>query len=117
MEIHITGIAPVIDGIYPLDLDTLTNRDFHTIKRLSGVRARELDEAFRAGDLDVYLALALIGLGRAGKQVPEDALLDAEVGKIVLEFPEADDADPPTPAARGKRSSASAASGDDSNAT
>lgn len=88
--------APPYDGEYELDLN-FTNRDLHTVKQISGVRAGELDEAIRVGDLDVVVALAVNALRRAGHQVNIDILWDAEAGKITLIEDEAD-AVPPPPA-------------------
>lgn len=99
MQVQIVDVHPSLDGTYPLDPDTLTNREYHEIKRISGCRASELNDALKAVDLDVVVAFGLIALRRAGKGVPEaeDTLFDAEGGNIRLI--EDDDADPPEPAA------------------
>jgi hypothetical protein len=98
--LKITGI-PGFDGEYPLDVSYFTNRELHTIKELSKVRAGELSEALQAGDNDVLVALAVIAVQRAGKPVPKDAspFWDAPSGSS-LEFvlDEENDASPPASA-------------------
>jgi hypothetical protein len=91
--------VPVLNGEYPIDETTLTNRDFHTIKKVSGLRAAELEEAFAAGDVDLVVALAVCALYRAGKREPEivDMLFDAEAGKI--SWVGEDETRPPAPTA------------------
>ena len=92
MHFHIEGLRPY-DGDHPIDLETFTNRELHTIKEMSGVRAAELDEAFRAGDNDLVVAFCVIALKRAGFQVDHNALWDAPIGAI--QFVVEDDASPP----------------------
>lgn len=84
---------PPYDGEYELG-GGLTNREFHTIKRISGLRVGEIDEAFQAGDNDLIIAFTVIALQRAGMHVNEDILWDAETGKITYVFDGAD-AGPP----------------------
>lgn len=77
------------DGEYEFDLmaltttghpESLTNKELHRLKLMSGVRLGELDEAlFDAYDNDVIVAIAAIILTRYGKQVDEEALWDAPV--------------------------------------
>lgn len=94
-KIKIEGVLPY-DGEYDLDVSYFTNRELNIIKRLSGVRAGELDEAFGAGDNDLIVALAVIALRRAGKTAAEDAIWDAPSGKITFVADEVEaDADPP----------------------
>ena len=92
-RIKITGIPPY-DGEYPLDLDRFNHRELHTFKRLAGIRANELEDAFKAGDSDIIVCLAIIALHRANvADVDEDLIWDAEVGKI--DFIGEDEASPP----------------------
>ena len=100
-SIKITGIGRAYDGEYPFDGTYFTNRELHTIKRMSGVRAGEIPAALEAGDNDLVVALTMIALERNGKVVNEDVLWNANVGCIEAmlgegEVDEADDADPPT---------------------
>jgi hypothetical protein len=63
----VTGI-PAFNGEYPIDIGSFTMRELQIIKRMSGVRAGELEEAFTAGDTDLLLAIAVIAVRRNGKQ-------------------------------------------------
>ncbi len=94
-RIIISGVD-AYDGPYDFD-PSFTNRELHTIKRLTGVRAGELGDALEAGDSDLLVALAAIAIVRAGKQLDENLLWDAEGGSITYEggIEEEDDADPP----------------------
>jgi hypothetical protein len=83
VKMTITGVFGA-DGEYEFDPSFFTNRELHRIKTVAGVRAGELSEAIAAGDSDLVVALAMIALARNGRQVPEDALWDAEAGKISL---------------------------------
>lgn len=96
--IKIEGVHPSIDGEYPLDLSAFTNRDYHDIKRIAKVRAREIIDAFENGDTDLVVAFAVIALRRAGKPAVEDALWDAPVGRITLEVGDTEEVEerPPT---------------------
>jgi hypothetical protein len=84
-KVTIAGI-PGVDGEYLLDLDDqFTNRELHLIKQLSGVRAGEVGEAFAAGDNDLIVALTLIALKRAGREVSVDLIWDAKAGGVTFE--------------------------------
>lgn len=82
-KLVIEGIQPY-DGTYDLDTSYFTNRELHTIKRLAGVRAGEVSEALDANDTDVVVAIAIIGLTRAGQSPVEDMIWDAKAGSIKL---------------------------------
>lgn len=73
----ISGISPY-DGEYPVDDSGFTNREYHYIKQVSGVRAGELAEAAAAGDRAVEVALTAITLQRNGKVVHLPLLWDAK---------------------------------------
>ena len=84
-----------VDGReYPFNGE-LTGREVSTIKRISGIRLAELDDAISAGDYDVYVAFAVIAMGRAGVLVSEDDLLDRPASAIEFIVEEEDEADPP----------------------
>lgn len=107
-----------IEGIPPYDckiefdiielVGSLTHRELHRVKNISGVRAGELLDALTSGDTDVQLALAVILLNRKGKRVDEEKLWNAPAASgltITLdparddeEDLEGDDDDPPTEA-------------------
>lgn len=102
MDIKLDGIHPTFDGVYELDPATLTNRDYHEIKRITsfpgspGLRANELQEAYRAGDISLNIAFALIAMRRRGLEVFEEMLWEAKGGSITYIFPPAEpDAVPP----------------------
>jgi hypothetical protein len=62
----VTGI-PAFDGEYPIDIGSFTMRELQIIKRMSGVRAGELTEAFDAGDSDLIFAICVIAVRRNGR--------------------------------------------------
>lgn len=74
------------DGEYPIDIGSFTMRELQIIKRMSGVRAGELEEAFSAGDSDLILAVAAIAVRRNGRQWEafERVALETEVGSITF---------------------------------
>lgn len=104
----IKGVGRRVDGVYECDVaamldvssdEALTNKEAHLIKRLSGVRGNEIIEAFLAGDTDVRMSLAMIVLGRHGKEVEESALWNARIGATIFELGPDDqpaETDPPT---------------------
>lgn len=110
-KMRITGIPPY-DGEYDFDGSYFTNRELHTIKRISGVRGGEIDQALDAGDSDVIVAMAVITLERAGKNPDENTIWDAKAGGISLILAEDGDALPPD--SSGTPTEPSADSGDGS---
>lgn len=82
-RIKLDGIPPY-DGEYDLDASYFTNRELHTIKTLSGIRAGELEEAFAASDSDLIVALCVIALQRAGITPIVDRIWDAPAGSMTL---------------------------------
>ena len=110
-QIVIKDVAPAVDGSYDLPtLETLTHGDLRLIKRESGVRAGEIEEAFAAGDSDLLVALTLVALKRSGKEIPPELLWEAELGAIDVEV---GDEVPPalTPDSNGSESGQPASSG------
>ena len=90
-KVKISGISSKIDGEYPIDLGYFTNGELHLIKKLSGVRAGEIEEALDAGDNDIVVCVALIALKRNGRtDIPDGTLWDAKAGKIDLILPVAE---------------------------
>lgn len=95
-----------IAGEYELDIGYFTNRELHLIKKETGVRAGEYEDAIASGDTDLAVGLAFIALQRHGKlDIPIDALWEMEAGKIIVDLSgdEEEDALPPEsePAATG----------------
>lgn len=115
MKIYIDGIGRQIDGEFDLDWLSLTAREQHQIKVISGIRPTEYGEALATSDAAFISAVSLIALRRDGRPVSEDMLLDAPQGKIRFVFEElAADAVPPARGRRGSKSSAKPDSGDSS---
>ena len=115
----IENVHPQADGEYETNLinQPLTGDEWHLIKKISGVRPGDLDEAVRAIDYDLIVAFGMILLRRNGKKIPVEMLMAAPAGNIILDFGE-DDAGPPevseTPSSRNEES---ASSGKPSNGT
>jgi hypothetical protein len=97
MKITIKGV-PAYDGTYQLDYARLTNRDLHDIKRISGNLPLDIEDAAERGDMDLAVAFAVIALRKSGEQrINEDAIWDAELGAIKIEFDDdQEDEGPPT---------------------
>lgn len=76
---------------YPMP-ESFTYREMGVIKRITGLRAGELEEALTAGDVDVIVALAVIAGTRAGDTVSADDFENLEFGAIEI----ADDEERPT---------------------
>ena len=112
---------PPYSGSYELDLSSFTQREAHTIKRISGIRLGELPDAIAAGDNDVVVAITVITLTRAGHQVDENVIWDAQIGTVTVTADgeaelEADDR-PPAIATPGGSESSSVAEPRTSDAT
>lgn len=104
MQMTLEGIHPRLDGTYKFDESYFTNRELHAIRELTGLTAGKLEAAFTDLDNDLIMALAMVALMRAGKidsKTPwtsqeVDALWNAPVGKIAMDFDEQEaDARPP----------------------
>lgn len=94
-KIKITGVTPY-DGEYELPTSGFTGRETNYIKRASGLRPGEYDEAMQALDPDVMLSFASVALQRAGH--PVDMQLwdaDLETSFSVIPDPDEEDADRP----------------------
>jgi hypothetical protein len=107
--IRIEGV-PQYDGEYPIDVSTLTMRELHQMKQLTGLRLFEFDSALAAGDLDVIVGLAVVSLQRAGKTVDADLIWDAELGAVSLIV--GDDDGPPAASPNEPHSDDQTSSGD-----
>lgn len=81
---RIDGVAG-FNGEYPLDMTYFTNREYDLIRRISGVRAGELQDGFAAGDAVLIMAVAVIMVWREkGTQPPLDPFWDAKESKFTL---------------------------------
>lgn len=93
-KLTVKGVPP-LDGDYPLDVSTFTNRELHTIKEVSGVRAGELKAAMEAADNDLVVAFAIIVVRRAGKTVDPEQFWEADVGAITVDLTDEEAAERP----------------------
>lgn len=76
--IVIKGIRPY-DGEYELDGDRAFNaREWRWIKKVSGYMPLTLSDGFAGGDPDLYVALAVIAMCRAGRIERDDGLRVAD---------------------------------------
>lgn len=77
-RVVIRGMKPW-DGEYDLETNRPFNaREWRWVKKISGYMPLTLKEGFEGGDPDLYLALAVIALCRAGKIEREQGLELAE---------------------------------------
>lgn len=83
-KIVIEGVGPGYDGEHDIDFTKLTNRDYRTVKRVSGLRAGEFENAIVTRDLDLVVGLAIVAFAHEGKVCDEDVLLDAKAGTVRL---------------------------------
>lgn len=90
----ITGV-PAYDGTYEFEgFEDFTNRELHRIKKMTGLRVGELQDAWENSDNDVVVALAVVVLERNGKQVIDDLLWDAPAGTFMFDFADSEQEDP-----------------------
>lgn len=90
-KLIIKDIDPELNGSYEFKIERFKNSELRLIKQQAGVRAGELSAAFKAGDNDLIVCIALIVLVRSGKGDAEDlaeVLWNAESGQIDLDFSE-----------------------------
>lgn len=99
--IRIKGVPPY-DGDWPADLGRFTNRELSTIKKVSGIKAAQLQRALLDGDQDALVALTVVMLQRSGQYavVAEELLWDADSNAIefvAYELAEGEVEDPNAP--------------------
>lgn len=91
----------VVDGrTYDMPMN-LTFRELGLVKRVSGVRSAEINEALEAGDTDVIAALIIIAMRRSGQDVKEDHVLSMDIGSVDIAPDEPEEEGPPTGPAGG----------------
>ncbi len=105
-KLTVNGLGRALDGVYVFDFirllsvgapESLTGHESHYIRTKTGLRGGELLESAAAGDVALYCAVAVVVLGRSGKNVEFDKIMDAPWGQFVdveLDQP----ADPEVPA-------------------
>jgi hypothetical protein len=88
-KLVVSGVHEDIDGEHPCDIlgmltvghpDSLTNRELHKIKLMTGIVAGNLFDAINDGDMDATVGFAAVILTRNGKVFQDDWLWDAPMG-------------------------------------
>lgn len=97
--------TPRYKGEFPFDIeeDPLTNLEWRWIKKISGYLPLTIEEGWKGGDPDLFVAFAVIALVRSGRVRKEDALTAADAladapfdgTAITMVADEVADADPP----------------------
>src|SRR5215510_2447519 len=98
LKITISGIPPY-DGVYEIDSNGLTNRNYYDIKRLSGYTAVNVwDAMFQEGDIVALMAIGYVAVASSGRfpKIIEQPFWAARVGDIVIDAIETGTDDPPT---------------------
>ena len=99
------GIPPW-DGRYEWDIDRALNvREWRYIKKISGYLPATMDGGLEGDDPELYVALAVVCMVRAGKVDKDDALRVAEqIGEapfdnasLVIQMPPKDEEEPEVP--------------------
>ena len=88
-EVEGSGILGV-NGEYPIE-GGFTGRELHEIKRATGLRGGEIQEAAEAGDFDVLMAFTMIALKRNGTPERMELVWDAPVDAYTLELDTSDE--------------------------
>lgn len=73
VRIIVTQIPPY-DGEYEFDDRTFSTRELRWIKQIAGYLPMKLNEGLEGGDADLYIALTVIAMKRAGKITREQVL-------------------------------------------
>lgn len=88
-KLIVTGVHDEIDGEYDCDIlgmltighpESMTNRELHRIKKMTGILAGDLMDAINNSDMDASVAIAAVILERKGKVFQDDWLWDAPMG-------------------------------------
>lgn len=115
-KLIVRGVHESIDGEYPCDIlgmltvgheNSMTNRELHKIKVMTGILAGDLMDQINNSDMDASVALAAVILDRNDKTFQDDWLWDAPMGAGITfdiraakekdELPPQDDAPVSTP--------------------
>ncbi len=124
----ITGVSPRFDGVYDCNIvamirdlsspEALTGDEACYIQEKSGVRGRELVDAFIAGDAKFLMALTAVVLQRHDKTIDIDVLMPKPLGSYVFELePVEEDEEAPHPTVEGEPSPTTSKSGGTSSDT
>jgi hypothetical protein len=88
-KLIVKGVHDEIDGEHPCDIigmltighpESMTNRELHRIKSMTGILAGDLMDAINNSDMDASVALAAVILERRGKTFQDEWLWDAPMG-------------------------------------
>jgi hypothetical protein len=88
-KLIVKGVHEEIDGEHPCDIlgmltighpESMTNRELHRIKKMTGILAGDLMDAINNSDMDASVALTAVILERKGKVFQDDWLWDAPMG-------------------------------------
>lgn len=93
MRILINGVPPY-DGSYDVD-GPYTMEQIYSFRVIADIRPADFGEALTKGDVGLIIALAKIGLERESHNVILPVLWSAPAGRIMLDFTDEGDADPP----------------------
>ena len=122
-KLVVSGVHEDIDGEHKCDIlgmltighpESLTNRELHRIKLMTGLMAPELFDGIQKGDMDASVGLASVILTRNGKVYQDDWLWDAPMGAgltFEIKAEKEDDLPPPSDAPESTPKSASETSG------
>src|SRR5690242_309449 len=110
-KLIVSGVHEEIDGNHPCDIlgmltighpESLTNRELHRIKKMTGILAGNLFDAINDGDMDATVGFAAVILTRNGKVYLDDWLWDAPMGaSLTFEIAAAEEEDEEIPPASG----------------
>ena len=100
-KLIVKGVHEQIDGDYTCDIlgmltvghpESMTNRELHRIKVMTGILAGDLMDAITNSDMDASVALTAVILERKGKSFQDDWLWDAPMGSgITFEIRKAEE--------------------------
>jgi hypothetical protein len=118
MRVKITDLYPY-DGEHDCGAP-FTLEEIYTFKRIAGIRPTEYQEALETRDVGLVVALTIVALTRKDHAPINELLLwKSELGKIMLDFSDEDDAVPPpepngsSPTSSGEPSESSGTSGNE----
>ena len=122
-KLIVKGVHEGIDGEHQCDIlgmltvghpESMTNRELHRIKVMTGILAGDLMDAINNSDMDASVALAAVILERKGKEFRDDWLWDAPMGAGItfdIRAAKGDDIPPPDDALESTPIGASETSG------
>jgi hypothetical protein len=107
--------VPQIAGEYEIVLPPWTKREWHMIKKETGIVAGEFGDPDAKMDMNQMTALALVALGRAGKGHLAPLLWETDDEQVTFDFSEEEAAEKAIPPPNEPNASESASSTSDQN--